>query len=990
LSIIRDIKRIVLSAFILCLIIPQAHSNGSWYGGSSGSGGGGVSQSYVLNNFLSLAAPNQTVTQTPNFSGGLTSGGNTVLTSVTGLLATGATTGATGQIQPFTLGVSGAGVMLHPSATVVVASSTSRGKAEADYVCTGTNDDVKIQAAVTAIGATGGKIVLLEGIYNISNSIDFSGCGAISLQGAGMSTDWKYNKGTILKLANGVNKPIIVKTEPIWAQDYISPISITNIMIDGNRLSNANSACDGIIFTNVAHSVIRDVGIFRCYNAAIHLKQCYGVTIDNCTLGGCDSSGTHTNGAIIAGTWVPNGYGIYIDSSPDNRISNCYIWHNSIDGIYATTAYDFAATENLVINACSLNWNDGCGVKLIKGTNALWVGRIFNSHLDENGTYGLYVSGNVTNWKIIGCNFFGNQRIAGTDTYAIYMAGTSGYLVQDFDFLGCAFDMYNAQSGTINQNAYVQGVRFLDNNFASGQSGIGIGPDGTVNPTNPLTIKGIAGYNNQIRLYSPYATTGGAFLGGGDNNNFNFAGGAEVYNGSWITHDATPTIVQGDDGAITFYADTGQTPETAYTPTSRMALNSTGLTATVNITAPRLVSNIGIGTAPFVVTSTTQVANLNAATAGTAGNVTGTVAVGNGGTNHTTFTAYMPIAAGTTATGAFQSIATGTQYYPLVYNTSSSLPSFTLLPVAGGGSGVASHTAYMPICGGTTTTGTEQSIATGTQYYPLCYNTSGSLPTFQVLPVAGGGTGATSASITAFNNITGFSAAGTTGTTSTNLVFSTSPVLVTPNIGAATATSVTANSGDLILKGASGGTLKLYANTSDTDYIHINGNNGFTNTTEINYGANNDWYLSYGTTGHVYMRSGANIKFTLAADGSTQLSKYGAGAATFDASGNITSASDERLKNIQGEFKAGLPEILKINPILYKWNKKSGLETEHTYVGFSAQEIKRLIPEAVGQDSKGYLTLNDRGITAALVNAVKEQQKEIDDLKARLDRAGIK
>lgn len=43
------------------------------------------------------------------------------------------------------------------------------------------------------------------------------------------------------------------------------------------------------------------------------------------------------------------------------------------------------------------------------------------------------------------------------------------------------------------------------------------------------------------------------------------------------------------------------------------------------------------------------------------------------------------------------------------------------------------------------------------------------------LPVANGGTGASSASITAFNNITGLSAAGTTGTTSTNLVFSASP-----------------------------------------------------------------------------------------------------------------------------------------------------------------------------------------------------------------------
>lgn len=58
------------------------------------------------------------------------------------------------------------------------------------------------------------------------------------------------------------------------------------------------------------------------------------------------------------------------------------------------------------------------------------------------------------------------------------------------------------------------------------------------------------------------------------------------------------------------------------------------------------------------------------------------------------------------------------------------------------------------------------------------------------LPVANGGTGATSASITAFNNITGYSAAGATGTTSTNLVFSTSPTLVTPNIGAATGTSL--------------------------------------------------------------------------------------------------------------------------------------------------------------------------------------------------------
>ena len=51
------------------------------------------------------------------------------------------------------------------------------------------------------------------------------------------------------------------------------------------------------------------------------------------------------------------------------------------------------------------------------------------------------------------------------------------------------------------------------------------------------------------------------------------------------------------------------------------------------------------------------------------------------------------------------------------------------------------------------------------------------------LPVASGGTNATTASIASFNNITGFTAAGATGTTSTNLVFSTSPTLVTPALG---------------------------------------------------------------------------------------------------------------------------------------------------------------------------------------------------------------
>lgn len=67
------------------------------------------------------------------------------------------------------------------------------------------------------------------------------------------------------------------------------------------------------------------------------------------------------------------------------------------------------------------------------------------------------------------------------------------------------------------------------------------------------------------------------------------------------------------------------------------------------------------------------------------------------------------------------------------------------------------------------------------------------------LAVARGGIGTGTAGITAFNNITGYTASGATGTTSTNLVFSTSPTLTTPivatTIGVGNATPSASGSG---------------------------------------------------------------------------------------------------------------------------------------------------------------------------------------------------
>ena len=80
-----------------------------------------------------------------------------------------------------------------------------------------------------------------------------------------------------------------------------------------------------------------------------------------------------------------------------------------------------------------------------------------------------------------------------------------------------------------------------------------------------------------------------------------------------------------------------------------------------------------------------------------------------------------------------------------------------------------------------------------------------SLTLGSALPVASGGTNASTASITSFNNITGYTASGATGTTSTNLVFSTSPTIASPTLtGTATASGTLEISGGLTLDGAAG------------------------------------------------------------------------------------------------------------------------------------------------------------------------------------------
>jgi len=132
-----------------------------------------------------------------------------------------------------------------------------------------------------------------------------------------------------------------------------------------------------------------------------------------------------------------------------------------------------------------------------------------------------------------------------------------------------------------------------------------------------------------------------------------------------------------------------------------------------------------------------------------------------------------------------------------------------------------------------------------------------------------------------------------------------------------------------------------------------------------------------------FYAGGTTLRAQIQTTGTQTWAPYGAGAATFDASGNITSVSDVRFKDRIAPLPYGLAEVVALNPVQHGYNALSELDREHLYGGFLAHEVARLIPIAVGQDARGYLTLADRPILGAVVNAVKEIATRLHALEHR-------
>jgi len=101
--------------------------------------------------------------------------------------------------------------------------------------------------------------------------------------------------------------------------------------------------------------------------------------------------------------------------------------------------------------------------------------------------------------------------------------------------------------------------------------------------------------------------------------------------------------------------------------------------------------------------------------------------------------------------------------------------------------------------------------------------------------------------------------------------------------------------------------------------------------------------------------------------------------------GDVTAyaSSDERLKNNISNISSSIEKIKQINGVNFQWSDKQSTYSGKD-VGVIAQEVQKVLPEVVTEREDGYLAVKYEKIIPLLIEAIKDQQKEIEDLKKKL------
>ena len=105
------------------------------------------------------------------------------------------------------------------------------------------------------------------------------------------------------------------------------------------------------------------------------------------------------------------------------------------------------------------------------------------------------------------------------------------------------------------------------------------------------------------------------------------------------------------------------------------------------------------------------------------------------------------------------------------------------------------------------------------------------------------------------------------------------------------------------------------------------------------------------------------------------------------ATGDITAffTSDKRHKNSIQTISNAVLKVKQLNGVTWEWNDDVNEVTKTTpKTGLIAQEVQQVLPQVVIERVDGFLALDYSKMVGLLVEAIKEQQIQIDQLKAQI------
>ncbi len=109
--------------------------------------------------------------------------------------------------------------------------------------------------------------------------------------------------------------------------------------------------------------------------------------------------------------------------------------------------------------------------------------------------------------------------------------------------------------------------------------------------------------------------------------------------------------------------------------------------------------------------------------------------------------------------------------------------------------------------------------------------------------------------------------------------------------------------------------------------------------------------------------------------------------------GTWATFSDERVKSDINPFNDGLDILMKLKPVTFKYNEKSGYsDLNKIFVGFIAQDVEKVAPYMVStyDDTEGPSGLKDKrqfdesALSKIMLNAIQEQQRMIEEQNQRI------